>query len=68
MFVFSNGGLYPYANALIGTVIVKNSLEIADMWIAERSKRGDMVVTADILLASKCVANGALRLSTMDKL
>ena len=58
MFVVSNGGLRPSANPLIETVIVADGPDIADMWIAERAKRGDVVVTADIPLASKCVANG----------
>ena len=60
MFVVSNGGLRPSANPLIETVIVADGPDIADIWIAERAKRGDVVVTADIPLASKCVANGAL--------
>ena len=59
MFVVSNGGIRPSAAALIETVIVPDGPDMADKWIAERAGRGDVVVTSDIPLAAKCVANGA---------
>jgi len=34
-------------------------MDAADDWIAERAGPGDIVVTADILLASRCVKAGA---------
>jgi len=34
-------------------------MDEADNWIAERAKRGDIVVTADVPLASRCVKSGA---------
>jgi uncharacterized protein YaiI (UPF0178 family) len=34
-------------------------MDAADDWIAERAGKGDIVVTADIPLASRCVKAGA---------
>ena len=59
MFIVSNGGIRPSANPLVETVIVPDGPDIADMWIAERAGKGDIVVTGDIPLAAKCVAAGA---------
>lgn len=59
MFVVSNGGLRPSQNPFVETVIVPDGPDVADMWIAERAGKGDVVVTGDIPLASKCVEAGA---------
>jgi uncharacterized protein YaiI (UPF0178 family) len=40
-------------------VLVDRSLDAADDWIAEHARRGDVVVTADIPLAARCLAVGA---------
>ncbi|MEO0748951.1 MAG: DUF188 domain-containing protein, partial [Pseudomonadota bacterium] len=55
----SNGGIRPSRNPLIDMVIVPDGPDEADMWIADRAKAGDVVVTGDIPLAAKCVAAGA---------
>ncbi|MEL7396033.1 MAG: YaiI/YqxD family protein [Pseudomonadota bacterium] len=55
----SNGGIRPSRNPLIDMVIVPDGPDEADMWIADRAKAGDVVVTGDIHLAAKCVAAGA---------
>ncbi|MGH1330395.1 MAG: YaiI/YqxD family protein [Paracoccaceae bacterium] len=60
MFVVSNGGLRPSQNPLVENVIVEAGPDIADMWIADRAKKGDVVITGDIPLAAKCVEAGAL--------
>ncbi|SMX40035.1 YaiI/YqxD family protein [Octadecabacter ascidiaceicola] len=59
MFVVSNGGLRPSQNPLVETVIVPDGPDIADMWIADRAVKGDVVITGDIPLAAKCVESGA---------
>jgi len=59
MYVVSNGGLRPSRNPLVETVIVPDGPDVADMWIAERAGKGDVVVTGDIPLAAKCVEAGA---------
>ncbi|WP_371038690.1 YaiI/YqxD family protein [Rhodosalinus sp. FB01] len=56
----SNGGLRPSANPLVEVVIVPEGPDMADLWIAERAGRGDVVVTNDMPLAARCVASGAL--------
>jgi uncharacterized protein YaiI (UPF0178 family) len=59
MVVVSNGGLRPSANPLVETVVVDAGADEADKWIADRCGPGDVVVTADVPLAARCVAAGA---------
>jgi hypothetical protein len=59
MLVVSNGGLRPSANPLVEMVYVPDGPDVADIWIADRAGRGDVVVTGDIPLAAKCIATGA---------
>ena len=59
MAVVSNGGIRPSQNPLVETVIVPEGPDVADMWIADRAGPGDVVVTGDIPLASRCIENGA---------
>ena len=60
MFVVSNGGIRPSANPLVDTVVVPDGPDVADIWIADRATKGDVVITGDIPLAARCIANGAL--------
>lgn len=55
----SNGGLRPsrYEGARI--VTVPSGADIADDWIAEACGPGDVVISADIPLASRCLEKGA---------
>ncbi|PRX31193.1 hypothetical protein SAMN05216257_10427 [Meinhardsimonia xiamenensis] len=55
----TNGGLRPSANPLIEVVYVAEGPDEADRWIAEAAGPGDIVVTADMPLAAKCVEAGA---------
>lgn len=55
----SNGGLRPSRNPLISMIFVDQGPDVADIWIAERAGPGDVVVTGDVPLASRCVAAGA---------
>jgi uncharacterized protein len=57
--IVSNGGIRPSAHPLVKTVFVAEGPDEADKWIAERAGPGDVVVTSDIPLASKCVEAGA---------
>lgn len=54
-----NGGIRPPAHPLVETIYVTEGPDEADKWIAERAGAGDVVVTGDIPLATKCVAAGA---------
>ena len=44
-------------------VVVADTPDAADDWIAERVVAGDVCVTADIPLAARCLAQGARALS-----
>jgi uncharacterized protein YaiI (UPF0178 family) len=44
---------------LIKRVVVADGPDAADDWIAERAAMGDIVVTADIPLAARCLKVGA---------
>jgi len=43
----------------IERIAAGSAMDAADNWIAERAGQGDIVVTADIPLASRCVKAGA---------
>ncbi len=47
--------------------VVGDASDAADDWIAERAQPGDIVITADIPLASRCVKSGARVLSPTGK-
>lgn len=40
-------------------LVVRAGFGAADDWIAEQAREGDVVVTADIPLAARCLANGS---------
>lgn len=44
---------------MIECIAAGSGMDAADDWIAERATKGDVVVTADIPLASRCVKAGA---------
>jgi len=55
----TNGGLRPSAHPLVEVVYVAEGPDSADRWIACHAGAGDVVVTADMPLAARCVAAGA---------
>ena len=55
------------AHPLIDRVVVSDGFDAADDWIAERAGPGAVVVTADILLADRCLKAGAAVLSPTGK-
>ena len=57
--IVSNGGIRPRPHPLIRYVIVDQGADAADDWIADKISGGDIAVTADIPLASRCLAKGA---------
>lgn len=57
--VVANSFLQVPPSPLIERVVVSASFDAADDWIAERARRGAVVVTADIPLASRCLKAGA---------
>lgn len=59
IFVVSNAPIALPRDPNIARVVVPSGPDVADDWIAARVSRGDVVVTADIPLASRCVKAGA---------
>ena len=59
VFVVANAFMNVPRTDLIERVIVPEGPDVADDWIAERAGASDIVVTADIPLAARCVRNGA---------
>jgi uncharacterized protein YaiI (UPF0178 family) len=59
MKIVSNGGLRPSAWPLAEMIYVPEGPDAADKWIAAHAGPGDVVVTADIPLAARCIAGGA---------
>ena len=50
VWIVSNGGIRPQKNPLLVSVFVQDGLDEADDWIAERAKKGDVVVFHNTLL------------------
>lgn len=65
--VVSNSWMRLADSPLINRVIVPDGPDIADDWIAENIKPGDIAITADIPLADRCVKAGADALSHTGK-
>jgi hypothetical protein len=57
--IVSNGGIRPRPHPLIHTVIVEAGADAADDWIAEHIQADDIAITADILLAGRCIEKDA---------
>lgn len=51
----SNGGLRPSRDPMVRHVVVSKSADAADDWIVENANAGDIVITADVPLAARCV-------------
>jgi uncharacterized protein YaiI (UPF0178 family) len=65
--IVSNGGIRPSANPRVKHVIVEQGADVADDWIAEHIGEGDIAITADIPLASRCLKKGAAVLGPTGK-
>lgn len=59
VFVVSNAWINVPREPLIEQVVVDAGPDVADDWIAERAVTGDIVITADIPLADRCLKSGA---------
>ncbi|GBQ10912.1 hypothetical protein CFR78_08090 [Komagataeibacter rhaeticus] len=58
-FVVSNSMMAVPDTPLIERVVVTQGMDVADDWIAENTAAHDIVISADIPLAARCVARGA---------
>ncbi len=66
-YIVSNSGLRPVASPNIHMILVDAGADVADDWIAERVGEGDIAVTADILLAARCLKSKASVMSPTGK-
>ena len=57
--VVSNSPIAVPREQYVARVVVGAGMDAADHWIAERAKRGDVVITADVPLASRALKAGA---------
>ncbi len=62
VFVVCNSWIRTPADPRVQLVVVEEGPDVADDWIAERATKGDVVVTADIPLAQRALAAGAMGL------
>lgn len=60
----ANSRLYVPEGMGIEMIVVDQGPDAADDWIAERARPGDVVVTADLPLAARCLQAGARVLGT----
>ncbi|MBD8878163.1 YaiI/YqxD family protein [Roseibium polysiphoniae] len=65
--IVSNSWMRLPESDLVERVVVPEGPDVADDWIAERATTGDVVITADVPLASRCVNTGALVISPNGK-
>ena len=61
--VVSNARMRIPDHPLIERVVVSDAFDAADDWIAEAATPSDVVITADILLADRCLKAGATVIS-----
>ena len=67
VFIVANSFMNVPRSEMIERVIVPEGPDVADGWIADRATATDIVITADIPLAGRCVKNGASVLSPTGK-
>ena len=67
VFLVSNTFMRVPDNKLIKPVIVDNTPDAADNWIVEKASEGDIVITADIPLASRSLKKEACVISPSGK-
>ena len=69
VFVVSNGSrpLRPPGTSNVRMVLVGDTADAADDWIAEHISADDICVTSDIPLASRCLNKGARVVSSAGK-
>ena len=65
--IVSNSPIRVPEHVLIGRTVVSDGFDAADDWIAERADHQSVVITADILLADRCIKLGAVVLSPSGK-
>jgi uncharacterized protein YaiI (UPF0178 family) len=63
----ANGGMRPSRDPMVRIVTVAKGADVADDWIADNAESGDIVITADIPLAQRCLEKKCLVLGPTGK-
>ena len=64
----ANKSLAKHHSSLVSSIVVADGFDAADDYIAEHATADDLVVTADIPLAARIVANGGIALDPRGEL
>ena len=67
VFVVSNSPIAVPREPTIARVVVPGGMDAADDWIAQRAGPGDIVITADVPLAGRCLKAGAQAIAPTGK-
>jgi uncharacterized protein YaiI (UPF0178 family) len=65
--IVSNSIMRIPVHPLVERVVVSDGFDAADDWIADRADTGSIVITADILLADRCLKSGAVVIAPTGK-
>lgn len=65
--IVSNSPIRVPQHDLIDRMVVSDGFDAADDWIAERAGAGAVCITADILLADRCLKAGAMAIAPNGK-
>ena len=65
--IVSNSPIRIPAHPLLSRVVVSDGFDAADDWIAERAGPATVCITADILLADRCLKAGATVIAPIGK-
>ncbi len=65
--IVSNSPFRVPISPMVERVVVSDSFDAADDWIAERADAAKIVITADILLADRCLKAGAVVIAPTGK-
>lgn len=66
--IVSNSPMRIPAHGLVNSVVVSADFDAADNWISERAGTNMVCITADILLADRCLKAGAVTIAPNGKL
>ena len=67
VYLVSNSSLNITVDKNVHKIRVSSDLDAADDWICKHITIGDIVITTDILLADRCLKNGACAMSPTGK-
>ncbi len=65
--IVANSAFRVPVGPMVERVVVSDGFDAADDWIAERANPRSIVITADILLADRCLKAGAMVISSTGK-